>query len=528
MTRLRRLARRALGWIGWGALALLIAVVLLLAVALTTTCGLRLVVALGLKVYGDRIAGSASIDDVDGILVGRFVLRGVMLRDRRGQALVTVDAITVDWSPWPLLGGNLVVRELRLDRTRVHLTDVHGVASDWGDLAPPFGLEPDDPDAPPGPDLPLGLDVALRLRDAAVLGAGADAIVETLDLDARAQAAGRVARLELRDVRAGVRDAPTIRDLRLDATWSSPVVTLSELRLLADGAAVRIPSAELDVRHLDGALDLRASVALAALEPLLPRGTADRLRALGPRIDLAAHARGVPEDMSADLRLALAPDLELAFAGSGAWRGAPRADVQLRADLDLAALTDRAAGRIAPALDLRARPLDDDRLAFAGAVRCRGCDAVGGLSAGLVGVLDLARGDLSLQTDLELAGVRAALDLRALGGAVHDLDAALTAADLARPAALARLFVPTFPPIRGALSVHGGCRGPELRCAAALELRRLSALDVIARSARIDLRARTDMFEWTAGFTVRGLRRSRAAARPADSPSAAWSSATSR
>ena len=122
-------ARRALAWLVWALLALALALLLVLAALLTTPLGLRLVVSLGLAYYNDAIAGSVTIDDVDGTLGARFVLRGVMLRDRHGHALVTADAVTVAWSPWPLLRGDLVVRELRLDRPRVHLVDPRGEPS---------------------------------------------------------------------------------------------------------------------------------------------------------------------------------------------------------------------------------------------------------------------------------------------------------------------------------------------------------------------------------------------------------------
>lgn len=499
-------ARRALAWLVWALLALVLALLLLLAALLTTPLGLRLVVSLGLAYYNDTIAGSVTIDDIGGTLGARFVLRGVMLRDRHGHALVTADALTVAWSPWPLLRGDLVVRELRLDRPRVHLVDPRGEPSAFADLAPPSAPEPDDPHALPGPDLPLDLDVALALRDAAVLGAGGSVVVDALDLDARAQATGRVARLAVRRAHAHLADAPAIRLLRLDARWTAPVVRLDDLRLTADGAALHVPTAELDVRSLRGALDLRAAAATAALAPWLSPGTSESLTRLGDRLDLTAVARGVPEDMFADIALDLAPGLRISLAGVGAWRGAPQADLQLAAELDLTALLGRPLGRVRPVLDLRARPHAADRLALSGDLRCRDCDVLAGLSGGLAGAFDPVRGDLSLQTDLRLAGLTAALDLRLAGGGVHDLDLAVSAPDLARPIALARRFVPTLPTIRGAASARAGCLGPELRCALALDLRRLRVLGRSARAVRLDLRAPIDLSSATAGLTIDRLR----------------------
>lgn len=504
MTDVRTTLRRALGWFGWGLLAVVLAALCLVAVVLTTNFGLRLVLELALDAYDGRIAGSAAIERVEGRLLDRFVLHGVALRDRAGFPLITAESIAVEWSPWRLLGGEVVVRELRVERPRVELTDRSGEPGRFGDLAPPT-TEPEDPDAPPGPELPIGLDVALAIRGAAVVDAG-EAVVADAGLDAALQAAGRVARIELSDAHARLRGAPALRDLDARLRWSSPVVALEELRARADGAELRVPAAELDVSALRGALELRAAAAVGVLAAWLPASATEPLRDLGSTAELAVVARGGPEDMSATLRAGLAPGLELVAEAAGAWRGAPRVDIRLRADLDLGPWTGGELGRVRPEIALRGRALPEGPLVFAALLRCPACGGVEPVSGELAGLVDRARDDLALRAEIAVAGVVAGVRLRALGGELRRLDWALSSPRLERPADLARRFVPDLPAVGGALAGRGACSGPALRCAGAITAERLVVGDVRARTIRLDGQVHADRTSGTASLRADGLR----------------------
>lgn len=494
-------ARRALRWLA----AVVVVALLVVCFLLTTGPGLRLLLAVGVPLYERRIAGGVAIERAEGPLLGRFTLRGVVLSDRAGRPLVVADAVVVDWSPSALLRGEVRVDELRLDGARVHLRG--DAAGGFGDLAPPGRDEPEDMSLQPGPDLPLALAVDLRLRGGAVYGADDAPLVDAAELDARARGASRAATLEVTHGQARIAGTHPLRGLRLRARWASPLAAVDDLRVRLPGVELVVPSARLDVRRLGGAVRLRAVASLAGLAALLPPGTLDALRPLGERVRLDAVVEGVPEDMSGELRLALAPGAALTLTGAGAWRGAPRADLRLDAEVDLGPWTGGRIGRVRPALELHARALPGDRLALVGGLGCAACDGLGAVSAEFDGVADGPRRGLSLETSLSLAGVSALVELRALGGELHALRWRLSAPDLARPAGVARRFTPGVPAVAGSLAGRGLCAGPELRCAGALELRRLTAADVSIGAARADIHVRKNMSEGTLAIGARDLRR---------------------
>lgn len=528
MRSIGKTARRALVRVGAVLLAILVVAVILVTFLVTTNAGLRVGVDLGLRFYNGRIPGEITVDDVEGRLLDGFTLRGVMLRDRQGRALITADAVAVDWSVWPLLRGNVIVQELLLERPHVYLTDHEGEPSDFADLAPISAPAPDDPHALPGPDLPIGLDIYLVVRDAAVLRGGEAPIVTGGDIDARVQAAGRVAAVEIHGARARVFDRLEIAGLRLGARWSAPVAEIVDLRARTDGAEVTIPAARLDVLDLRGDLEVRAAAMVGALAPYLSRETVAKLSGLGSRVDLSLVARNDPAAARGELRVGMGPGLSLTLTGAGDWGERPTFDLALASAVDLTTLTDGAVGRVSPGLELRARvpgdrplpspsaaPAPTPEFALTGALRCPDCEFVGGFSGELTGAVDPARGGLSLQTDLRAAGLAAAVDLRAVGKALRDVELALAIPDLARPAALARAFAPKIPAVEGSLSARAVCSGPDLRCGGVVELGRVAVTPepqpgakpqtFAAGSLRLDLYAHKDMLSGTAAVAFRDL-----------------------
>ncbi|MCY1061260.1 translocation/assembly module TamB domain-containing protein [Nannocystis sp. SCPEA4] len=495
-TRIGKIARATFK----GLLVALLVVFAALLLLLTTNLGLRLVLRIALPIYNDAIAGSVAIEGAEGTLLSSFTLRGVTLADREGRALITADALAVDWTPRALLAGDLQVDALTLERPRVYLP---GIGGSFADIAPPGDDVPKDMSLPPGPDLPLAIAATLRLRDAAVFMADGAPIVEAVDLDLRARGAGRVAEAELLAGRGRLFGQREIEALTLRAGWASPVALVEGLRVELDTAVLEIPQARLDVRAWRGLLDLHARAALAGLAEYLPEGTVEKLMAPAGTIELAVAGEGDPEDMAAEVRVDLAPGIALRLAGTGAWRGAPQADVTLRADVDLAPWTAARLGRVRPTLELHARQLASKRIGVAGGLRCPECRRLGGVSLDVEGVV--AESGLALETALDAAGIGALVDLVAMNGGLRRLDWRLSVVDLARPAAVARQFA-KVPDVEGSLRGRGACTGPELRCAGALELSRVDAAGVEVADARIDVDVLKNMTEGTLTLAVDGLR----------------------
>ncbi|WAS94454.1 translocation/assembly module TamB domain-containing protein [Nannocystis punicea] len=498
-TRIGKIARTTAKVLAAALLVVVAAVVLIL----TTNAGLRLALRVGLPIYNGKIAGSVAIEAAEGTLLGSFTLRGVTLADREGRALITADAIALDWSPLALLGRDLAVDSLVLERPRVYLP---GPGGSFADIAPPGDDVPKDMSLPPGPDLPLGIAAVLRLRDAAVYFADGAPIVEAFDLDLRARGVGRAAEAEVLAGHGRLLGSREIEELVLRARWGSPVAAVEGLRVVADAAVIQIPQAQVDVRSWRTVLDVEARAALGLLAEYLPPGSVEKLMAPAGTLELAVAAEGVPEDMSAEVRLALAPDLALRLTGAGAWRGVPAADVTVAADVDLAPWTQARLGRVRPTLELHARQMPSNkRIAVAGGLRCPECGRLGGVSLDLEGVVDPAGKNLSLATALDAAGIGALVDVTAVGGALRQVDWRLAVVDVARTAGVARQFA-AVPELAGTLSGRGACVGPELRCAGALELRRVDAAGVAVERGRVDVDVLQGMSEGTVAVAVDGLR----------------------
>ncbi|PCC71474.1 Autotransporter translocation and assembly factor TamB [Nannocystis exedens] len=498
MTRIGKIARTTLK-----GLAIFLSIVVgAVVVILTTNVGLRLALRVGLPIYNDKIAGSVAIEAAEGSLLGSFTLRGVTLSDREGRALITADAIAVDWSPLALLGRDLAVDSLLLERPRVYLP---GLGGSFADIAPPGDDTPKDMSEPPGPNLPLGIAAALHLRDAAVYFADGAPIVEAVDLDLRARGIGRAAEAEVLAGRGRLLGSREIEELALRARWGSPVAAVEGLRVVADAASLEIPEAQLDVRSWRMIVDVEARAALGLLAEYLPPGSLEKLKTPAGTLELAVAAEGVPEDMSAEVRLALAPNLALRLAGAGAWRGTPEADITVAADVDLAPWTQARLGRVRPTLELHARQMPSERLALAGGLGCPECERLGGVSLDVDGVIDPAGKNLSLEAALDAAGIGALVDVTAVGGALREIDWRLAVVDVARAAAVGRQFA-RVPELDGTLTGRGTCVGPDLRCAGALELRRVDAPGVAIEQARVDLDVLQGMSGGTVAVAVEALR----------------------
>ncbi|MBZ5715704.1 translocation/assembly module TamB [Nannocystis pusilla] len=502
MGKRRRWVRKLL--LALGAVVLL--VLLVLGFALATTSGLRLVLALGVPLYERRIAGAISVEGAEGRLLGRFTLRGVVLSDRAGRALVTAEAIAVEWSPWALLGGEVRVDALRVERPHVHL--VGDDAGGFADLAPPGPDVPEDRSAPPGPDLPLALDVTMRVRDGVIHGADGVRLAEAIELDARLRGSGRAALVDVMHGSARVNGAPPIRELRLRARWASPVAALDASWVRFDGAELFVPEARFDVRRLRGWARLRAAAAVPVVAGLLPSTAGETLRRLGSRVELEAAAEGDPEDMWAEAQVRTA-NAELTLTGTGAWHETPRADVSAVVDADLGPWTDGLVGRVRPTLSLRLRERDEARLDLAGELRCAACDGLGEVSLAVDGVLERHARILSLETSMSLAGMSASAEVRAASDRLYALEWRLEAPALARTATIARRFFPTVPAVRGALTGRGACAGSPVRCHAALELRRLAAAGVSVGHARVDIDVLGDMSQGALAVAARDVRQGR-------------------
>lgn len=514
MTKMRKIARVGLRWVGRSLLVLVLCTLMLVAFVLFTAAGTRLALTVGLGWYNGRIPGSIAIEEIEGRLSDRLALRGVSLLDSEGRALITAEAIELDWYFWGILRGDVRARELRVLRPRVYLSDDHGVPAHFGDLAIPGESPPRSPLEPPGPNLPIGLDVPLVLEDGAVL-AGAP-LVQGAGLRARLFASGRVASVHLEDGAASLPWAE-LRDLELDARWSSPVAEVSRLRALADGAALRIDAARFDVKTFAGALALEADAAIGALAAAkLPTSVTETLRKLGPTAHVAIDAVAVPEDTSLELVVQALPGLDLRLGVDGAWEGAPWARLSLDGDVDLTALTGQPLGRARPRVELGVHTTDPTeelregtRAVAEGRVRCDDCGAVGPLAVDLRGSAELPRGDAALHVDLAAAGVEAMADLQAIGGALRELRWGLSILDLHRPSAIARAFAAGVPALRGGLAGAGLCTGPDLHCGGTLDARRLEVKGAEVDALRVAFHAQPTLPEGSASITIRGARRGR-------------------
>ncbi|MDC0718169.1 translocation/assembly module TamB domain-containing protein [Nannocystis bainbridge] len=497
-TRIAKIARTTLK----GLALVLVVVVSAVVLILTTNAGLRLALRVGLPIYNGKIAGSVAIAEVEGSLLGSFTLRGVTLSDREGRALITADALSLDWSPRALLGRDLAVDALTLESLRVYLP---GPGGSFADIAPPGDDVPKDMSLPPGPDLPLGIAAALHLHDGAVYFADGAPIVEGLDVDLRARGVGRAAEAEIVRAHGRLLGNREIEELVLKARWGSPVAQIEGLRIVADAAAIEIPQAQLDVRAWRMLVDLEARAAVGLLAEYLPAGTVEKLKAPAGTVELSVAAEGVPEDMAAEVRLALAPNLALKLTGAGAWRGTPEADITLAVDADLAPWTQARLGRVRPTLELHARQMPSKRLALAGGLRCPECAPLGGVALDVDGVIDPSSKSLSLAAALDAAGVGALVDVVAIRGALRQIDWRLAVVDVARPVAVGRQFA-RLPDITGTVSGRGACSGPELRCAGALELRRVGVGGVALEQARVDVDVLRGMSEGTVAVALAGLK----------------------
>lgn len=500
MARWRQIARATLKWLAVAVVVVLVTVMFVL----TTNVGLRMALAIGLPIYNDAIAGTVAVEAVEGRLLGSFTLRGVRLTDGSGQALVTVEAIAVDWSPGALLGGDLEIAMLEIERPQVFLP---GEGGGFADLAPPGEDVPKDMSLPPGPDLPLGIDVGLRVRDAAVFAADGAPIVEAAAIEGRARGVGRAAMIAVTGGQGRLLGARAIRELVLEARWAAPLAAIDGLRVVVDAAVLEIPTARLDVRALRGRLELEARAALAELAALLPAGVVATLEDAGGQAGLKVVASGDPRDMSAAVRVDLGPGLALEASGTGGWQGPKRAELRAAANVDLGPWTRGQLGRVRPVLELHAREVRDGQVGVIGGLRCRECEGLGGLKIDVDGVIDPRRDGLSFETALGAAGVEALVDVRAVGGVLRQFDWRLAVVDLGRTAAMARQFA-AVPEVRGTLAGRGLCVGPELRCAGSIALLRLVADGVAVGEGRIDVNASTDdeMSQGTAHVEVRELR----------------------
>jgi hypothetical protein len=123
---LRRIGQ-ALGWLGWGILAVLGLGFVLLYLLLQSEPGHEFFLRTALSQADERLGGDLEVREIrsDGLLRG-FTLHGVTIRDQAGRPFVEADSLQVGYSVRDLIRRRLILRPIRVWAPRVVLETLHG------------------------------------------------------------------------------------------------------------------------------------------------------------------------------------------------------------------------------------------------------------------------------------------------------------------------------------------------------------------------------------------------------------------
>lgn len=150
MKALRVLARVG-KWLGWTLLGLVVTLALFLGLGLGTAPGRALVVRLGLTLADQALPGSFELEALERLGTSRVVLRGIVLRDARGDVVLRARKLSADYELSEILRGRYVVSRVLLEEVWADLRTIaeedRGIVSAFVDpKAPPS--PPSDPNAP--------------------------------------------------------------------------------------------------------------------------------------------------------------------------------------------------------------------------------------------------------------------------------------------------------------------------------------------------------------------------------------------
>jgi hypothetical protein len=123
---LRRIGQ-ALGWLGWGILAVLGLGLVLLYLLLQSGPGHEFFLRTALSQADERLGGDLEVQGIrsDGLLRG-FTLHGVAIRDQAGRPFVEADSLQIGYSVRDLVRRRLILRPTRVWAPRVVLETLHG------------------------------------------------------------------------------------------------------------------------------------------------------------------------------------------------------------------------------------------------------------------------------------------------------------------------------------------------------------------------------------------------------------------
>jgi hypothetical protein len=123
---LRRIAQ-ALGWLGWGIVAVLGLGLVLVFLLLQTGPGQEFFLQTALAQADGRLRGDLEVRGIrsDGLLRG-FTLHGVAIRDQEGRPFVEADSLQVGYSLRDLVRRRLILRPIRAWAPNVVLETLHG------------------------------------------------------------------------------------------------------------------------------------------------------------------------------------------------------------------------------------------------------------------------------------------------------------------------------------------------------------------------------------------------------------------
>lgn len=455
-TRRRRRWLRVAAYVLGG---LFVAAGLAVVLLLYTAAGARFLLTRALNAYDDRIAGDVEVAAIDG-RIGAVILRGVVLRDSRGRALVQADTVSLDWSPLGLLGSGLDVELLRVAGAEVFLPHVpEGGESPFADLAPPPS-EPTEEDEGLGPDLRVTLDARIALDGLTVRQESANGSVETLVdgavLVAALDGEGRSANLRIEEGRAAVPAADlVVEGLTARAAWVEPAAVIEDLVVLTDRGRATVPRLAYDAATGRGEVDL-----VAELDRALVAAHLDAPVALSERPAVALSLRGGPDGFEGGLELRAVPDASLWLRVEG--HVEPSVDVQATFAAGLAGgryAPIGADGRLGGFGEARLTGTTPADLVGSGFFECVGCaiDPVGAFDLRLA--FDYADGTGMARLHLDAAGVEAEVLAGLANGETLGAEWSLRVADVTRPAEVAARFVDDLPEVTGSLATTGQCFG---------------------------------------------------------------------
>lgn len=442
-----------------------------LGVVLFTQAGTRFAIGQGLATYAGLIPGEIEMERVDGILGGRLVLGGVVLVDRTGHRLITIDEMVFDWRPTALLRGRAEIQTLSVSGVDVDLPD--DSSPGFGDLAPASDGEP-PPEPPPAPDearvgefsLPLAVGATIRI-DGAQVRQGQSLILSGADLGVKIEGAGQRAEVTLKPTtRLSLPGIPmNIGRATFGFERDGPSVVLSDMIVETDLGAVNARRMTIDLRTFAVGAQLRFAGLAAALNSRfgVPLRTDPwiRLQAGGTLDDVDITLDAAFDDQTrvqVDLHGKARPPFDL--------RGA----VWLVADR-LATYAPGIDGRVA--LDARVLVQGTaDALGLRADARCVDCAlaGIGPVELDLHADIHQLTGDVTLTLDAAGAALRA--DAQLVEGQALSADLALRLPELEATTAAVRGVVEAAPTLVGAVGLDARCMGPfaALNCGFALDL----------------------------------------------------------